>query len=250
MDTLFPFGPALVTVTVLLLLLAAGVSGAAKLGHARATLRAGGRAAVQLAAVSAVIALVVERLWATGLFVAAMYTVAAWTAEFRLGRPGWAVLPLLGGTLPVLALLLATGLLPLRGLALIPVAGILIGGTMTATVLSGRRCLDELRTRRGEVEAALSIGFTDRQAALEICRPAASEALLPALDQTRTVGLVTLPGAFVGMLLGGAPPGQAAAVQLVVLLGLLAAQSLAITATVELIARAPLVAPGAGSAPA
>lgn len=249
MNTLFPFGPALITVTVLLLLLAAGVSGAARLGHARAILTAGGRAAVQLAAVSAVIALVVERLWATGLFIAVMYAVAAWTAEFRLGRPKWAVLPLLGGTLPVLALLLATGLLPLRGLALIPVAGILIGGTMTATVLSGRRCLDELRTRRGEVEAALSIGFTDRQAALEICRPAASESLLPALDQTRTVGLVTLPGAFVGMLLGGAPPEQAAAVQLVVLLGLLAAQSLAITATVELIARGPLVDPGPGSAP-
>lgn len=40
-----------------------------------------------------------------------------------------------------------------------------------------------------------------------IVRPAASDALLPGLDQTRTVGLVTLPGAFVGMLLGGAISG-------------------------------------------
>jgi putative ABC transport system permease protein len=240
---LFPFGPLLIAVTVLLLLLAAGVSAAARLGHGRAVLTAGVRAAVQLTAVSFVIALALKHLWGTLLFVALMYGVAAWTAEFRLERPRWALLPLLGGTLPVLALLLATGLLPPQGMALIPVAGILIGGTMTATVLSGRRCRDELRSRRGEVEAALAIGFTDRQAALEICRPGASEALLPALDQTRTVGLVTLPGAFVGMLLGGASPQQAAAVQLVVLLGLLAAQSLAITATVELTARSPLPVP-------
>ncbi|MFI6743032.1 ABC transporter permease [Nonomuraea sp. NPDC050451] len=33
---------------------------------------------------------------------------------------------------------------------------------------------------------------------------------MPALDQTRTVGLVTLPNAFVGMLLGGASPAVAA----------------------------------------
>jgi putative ABC transport system permease protein len=88
-------------------------------------------------------------------------------------------------------------------------AGILIGGTMTATALAGRRALDELRVRRGEVEAALSLGFLPRDAAMEIARPSAAQALVPALDQTRTVGLVTLPGAFVGMLLGGAKPLQA-----------------------------------------
>ena len=32
---------------------------------------------------------------------------------------------------------------------------------------------------------------------------AAGQALIPALDQTRTVGLVTLPGAYVGVLLLG-----------------------------------------------
>jgi putative ABC transport system permease protein len=61
--------------------------------------------------------------------------------------------------------------------------------------------------------------------------------LLPPLDQTRTVGLVTLPGAFVGMLLGGAPVWQAGALQLVVLLGLLAVEVAAVTTVVELVAR-------------
>jgi len=36
-----------------------------------------------------------------------------------------------------------------------------------------------------------------REAVREIAREAVFEALVPALDQTRTVGLVTLPGAFV-----------------------------------------------------
>jgi len=136
----------------------------------------------------------------------------------------------------VLGLVLG-GLLPTTGLALIPVTGILIGGAMTATALAGRRALDELRQRRGEVEAGLSIGLSERDAALEVCRPAAGQALMPALDQTRTVGLVTLPGAFVGMLLGGASPVAAGAVQVFVLVALLAVETVAVVLVVELIAR-------------
>ncbi|MDX6740369.1 ABC transporter permease [Actinocorallia sp. A-T 12471] len=252
MTSLFTPGPLLYAVVVGLVLLAAAVAALAGLGHGRAAITAGARAAVQLGVVALLISQVATRLWATVLFVVAMHAVAGYTAASRVGdasRPGasgawwrgrawWAVLPLLGGTVPVLALLLGTGLVPPQGLAVIPVAGILVGGAMTVTALCGRRCRDELETRRGEVEAALSLGFSDRQAALEICRPAAATSLIPALDQTRTVGLVTLPGAFVGMLLGGASPVQAAVVQLVVLAGLLAVQSVAVALTTELSVRA------------
>ncbi len=106
--------------------------------------------------------------------------------------------------------------------------------------LAGRRALDELHTRRGEHEAALSLGLLPREAALEICRPASALALVPALDQTRTVGLVTLPGAFVGVLLGGAGPVQAGATQLLVLVALLAVEATAVLVTVELVATARL----------
>jgi putative ABC transport system permease protein len=60
---------------------------------------------------------------------------------------------------------------------------------------------------------------------------------VPALDQTRTVGLVALPGAFVGVLLGGASPLEAGPVRLVVPISLLAAEAVAVPATVELAAR-------------
>src|SRR5436305_1580543 len=93
----------------------------------------------------------------------------------------------------------------------------------------------DLRHDKGIVTAAL-------RAVVQLAAVGAvvGVALLPALDQTRTVGLVTLPGAFVGMVLGGASPVQAAALQLVVLIGLVAAEAIAILVLTELLSRSPL----------
>ncbi|WP_269854178.1 ABC transporter permease [Streptomyces sp. RPT161] len=217
--------------------------------YARAIALAGLRAVVQLAAVALVIGWVVRYLPALLGFVLVMYAVAARTAGRRITRDRtwwWAAAPVAAGALPVVALLVVVGLVPLKGVALIPVAGILIGGALTATVLAGQRALDELRTRHGEVEAGLAIGLLDREARLEIARPAAATALVPGLDQTRTVGLVTLPGAFVGMLIGGASPLKAGVVQLFVLIALLAVQAVAVTVVLELVARGLLTRDGTG----
>ncbi|MGW1177166.1 ABC transporter permease [Kitasatospora sp. NPDC002543] len=247
---LLPVTPVLGVVTAVLLLAAVAVAGWGLLGHGHAVLRAGLRAVVQLAAVAAVITWVVGSLWWSALFVVLMFSVAVRTAGRRMTRGPdwvWAAAPIGAGVLPVLALLLGVGLLPAQGLSVIPVAGILIGGALSATSLAGRRALDELRLRRGEVEAALALGFEEREARLEICRTAAATSLVPALDQTRTVGLVTLPGAFVGMLLGGASPVQAGAVQLFVLVGLLAVESVAIVVVLELVGRGLVVAEPVGA---
>ncbi|MFE6493004.1 ABC transporter permease [Streptomyces sp. NPDC057747] len=240
---LLPVNITLGVVLALLLAAAATVAALASLGRSREILLAGLRAAVQLAAVSLLIGWVVHSVAPLIGFLALMYAVAVRTAGRRVTRNRtwwWAALPIAAGVVPVVALLLLTGLLPVRGIALIPVTGILIGGALTATVLGGRRALDELTTRRGEVEAGMALGLLDRDARLEIARPAASDALLSGLDQTRTVGLVTLPGAFVGMLLGGASPVQAGAVQLFVLVALMAVQAVAVTTVLELVARGRL----------
>lgn len=237
---LLPVTPALGVVLVALLALAAAVAAWARLGRSREILVAGVRAAGQLAAVSLLIGWVAQRLGPLLGFLVLMFAVAAWTAGRRITRNRtwwWAAMPIAAGAFPVIGLLLITGLVPVRGLALIPVAGILIGGALTATVLGGRRALDELTTRYGEVEAGMALGLLDRDARLEIVRPAASDALLPGLDQTRTVGLVSLPGAFVGMLLGGASPVEAGAVQLFVLVALIAVQVVAVAVALELVAR-------------
>ena len=229
---------------VLLAVIAAAVSRLGHLGHTTDVLIASARAVAQLAVVALVLVAIVESFVLSLLFVASMFAVASWTAGRRMVKTRaawWAAVPVGVGAVPVVALLLIAGVVPLEGIAVVPIAGILIGGAMTGTALAGRRALESLTDRHGEYEAGLALGLLSRDAALEICRPAAALGLVPALDQTRTVGLVALPGAFVGTLLGGASPVEAGAVQVLILLALLAVQTLAILATTELVARGILV---------
>ncbi|OLF15220.1 ABC transporter permease [Actinophytocola xanthii] len=226
-------------VLVLLTAFAALVVRLGQLGPWLPVVTAAARAVAQLAAVSLLITAVLASGWLTGGFVLLMYVIAALTSSRRVfGRLSTTpALSIAAGAAPALALLLGTRLVPLEPVAVIPIAGILIGGGMTATSLAGRRALDELKTRHGEYEAGLALGLLNRDAALLLTRPTAHQALVPVLDQTRTVGLVTLPGAFVGVLLGGGDPVQAGATQIVVLIALLAVEAVAVLLTVELIAR-------------
>jgi len=220
--------------------LAAAINRWGQLGHGRDDIRAALRACLQLGVVGLLILAVLRSWWLTLGFITLMLSVASVTAGRRLapkGRWWYAVAPVVLGAVPVAGGLMLSGLIPRQTIAVVPIVGILIGGAMTATTLAGKRALDALRTRHGEYEAALSIGLLPRDSALLVGREDASLALVPGLDQTRTVGLVTLPGAFVGMLLGGASPLQAAAVQLVVLVALLLVQAIAVLLTVELVAR-------------
>ena len=127
------------------------------------------------------------------------------------------------------------------GAGLVPIAGIIIGGAMTATSLAGRRAFAALRDEHGTYEAALSIGLPRSAAVTEVIERHLPEALVPGMDQTRTVGLVTLPGAFVGVLLGGGSPVQAGAAQIIVLVGLLATQAITVVVVGRLIRSARLL---------
>ncbi|WP_174551889.1 ABC transporter permease [Herbidospora mongoliensis] len=241
-SSLIALTPALPLALVLLVAGGAGVAAAGGLGYGWAVVRACLRGVLQLGVVSLIIAWVVANGLAVAGFILVMYAFATHTAAKRIGTY-WAALPVAAGSAPVLGVLTATGAVTLDGMVIIPVTGIVFGGCLIATSLAGRRAADELTTRHGEVEAAMSLGFTPRDARLEICRPAAAQALVPALDQTRTVGLVTLPGAFVGMLIGGATPVEAGIVQLVVLVALLSAEAFAVVLTIELAARGRLIRP-------
>lgn len=238
-DGAIEFGPVLAVVLAVLAIFGAAVVRFGRLGQGKAVLFAAVRAVAQLAAVSLVIVGILKSGWLTGGFVLLMFTIAAVTSARRIGVAkdfAWVALAIASGVVPVLTLVLATGVVPWRPIAIVPIAGIVIGGAMSATSQAARRALDELVSRHGEYEAALALGFLPRPAALEICRPSAGHALIPALDQTRTVGLVTLPGAYVGVLLGGAGPVQAGVTQVLVLIGLLAAEAVAVLVVVHLVA--------------
>lgn len=212
---------------------------AGRLPTSRASVVAVGRAIVQLLAVVAVVRVVFEHVWLAVGFAAVMLAVAALTSASRGGvrrRGTWVALALLAGAVPVLGIVFGTGSTPFTPPSVVAVSGIVIGGVMTSCTLSLRRLFAALRERRMQVDAALALGL-DRVSAIRLVvdreRP---EALVPILDQTRTVGLVTLPGAFVGVLLGGGSPGEAAAAQLVVLAGLVAAETITVVVTGRLVA--------------
>jgi putative ABC transport system permease protein len=228
-------------------LLAMGIA-ASRLGHIhveRDVATAGARAIAQLAVVALVIGAALERRWAAVLFAFVMFAVATATATGRIGaraNVAWVAVALAGGAVPVLAVIFASRSVAFSGPAIVAIAGITIGGTMTAHTLAARRAFDVLRAERGQVEAALALGFDRSRAISLVIRRHAPEAVLPAIDQTRTVGLVTLPGAFVGVLLGGGSAADAAAAQVLVLVGLLAAETSVVVLTHHLIAAGRLLA--------
>jgi putative ABC transport system permease protein len=216
-----------------------------RLQVARETVTATVRAAVQLSVVSVVITAALSSLWWSFLFSLVMLAVATRTSAQRIDARGthalWVGAAILAGVLPVLLLVLGSGVIPFNGPGLVPTAGIIIGNTMTAATLTGRRAYDELDSNFGIYEAGLAIGLESKSAALEVVQPSAKEALTPNLDKTRTVGLVTLPGAFVGVLLGGGTPLEAGAAQILVLVGIVAAQAITSAVLLRLVAEARVV---------
>ncbi len=236
-------GPTLIVVCLLFALTAAMVYRVAGLGTAWTVPVAAARAAAQLAAISAVLVAAMTRLWSSAAVLAVMFLIAVYTAAGRSqadrGRT-WLALPLATGVAAVVPALVVTGLIPLAGTALIPTVAIILGGSMTAVAVAARRSLDTLATRRGEVEAALSLGLSERDSRRLVIERSTADALLPNVDQARTAGLVTLPGAFVGVLLATGSAAQAGAVQVLVLVGLLLAQGCGVAVTGELVARGRL----------
>lgn len=255
-STVLNFGPALAVAIVLVVILGTAVAWIGRTGHEIALPWASIRAAAQLIVLSLVIGAVVDSLPLVAAFVALMVGTASWAAARRatsLTAPGasprrrptlrqvaWCAIPVAVFPLALVVVLVVVGVVPRNGLAIIPVAGIMLGNAMAIVGLAGRRAGDELVTRHGEVEAAIALGFTDVQARLLICRDAASTSLGPSLDQTRTIGLVTIPGAFVGVVLGGAQPWEAGVMQLFVSTGILTAGVIALVLTTRLVAAARL----------
>lgn len=209
------------------------------------------RAVVQLAVIATILRGVLAVPWTVALFVLLMLSTASWTAGSRLRElPRGRLLALIGvltGAFVALALVFVLRLVELEARYVVAVAGIIIGNAMSAATLSGRNFLRGARARRDEVEAWFSLGATPAQAYEEIGREAVRESMLPTLDQSRSTGLVTLPGAFVGALFGGASPVVAAQFQLVVLAGIALAMLTTSVVVTRLAGRSPHVVAAASS---
>jgi putative ABC transport system permease protein len=215
---------------LLLLGVALGVMTYGGLGYRREMAVAALRALVQLVAVALVIAWIFSHPQWAFAYLALMLVVAAYTSNRRIGgdaRDRMAILlAILLGASATVAIVSVTGALEFSAQTLLPFAAQMIGGAMTAASLAGVRLRDDVKDQFTVFEGYVALGATARQAGREFAQRAAERSLFPTLDQTKSAGLVTLPGAFVGMLLGGASPLLAAQIQLLVLIGLMLAQTI------------------------
>lgn len=198
------------------------------------------RGVVQLAAISLILTGVITSPFWVGVALLVMFSVAVVTSTRRVEwswRRLWLVAAGMGlGVGTVLAVVFLTGAIEFSPRYVLAIGGIVIGGAMSSATLTGRRLVQATRDRWPEVEAWLSLGATPRRATVEIARYAVAEALVPSTDQTKTTGLVTLPGAFVGAIFGGIAPLEAGRFQIVVLAGIMTASAIAAALTAHALA--------------
>lgn len=229
------------TFVAVLALAAIAVSGllVARVPRASAPFWAILRGALQLAALSLVLSGIISNpLWvALGLLV--MFVAAVYTASRRIHadrRQAVSVgFSMLTGNVVVLAIVFATGAIEFSPRYALAIGGIVIGNTMSIATLTGRGFHATVRDHWDEVEGWLALGARPIESTRALARTAIYSALVPSIDQTKTTGIVVLPGAFVGAIFGGASPLEAGRFQIVVLAGILAAGTLTSVCLLRLI---------------
>ena len=203
---------------------AAAISLWQRLGLERQVVWAAARALVQLLLVGGALTLLFapgRSLWWSWAWTAGMVVYAGDVARRRAPEvprlAPLAIAALATAVVVTLGVIFGLRVFPLQARTLVPVAGMMIGNSMTAMVLVARRLVDELRDKRDEVEARLALGQPSRQAAAPYLRIALRSAMSPQIETTKATGLVFLPGAMTGLILAGVSPVQAVLVQAVVM---------------------------------
>ncbi len=161
-----------------------------------------------------------------------MATIGAYTAKGRVkGMPRAFLISFLSisiGATITLGMMIALGLIDTSPKFLIPLGGMIIGNAMNVTALSLERLQAEIRDKRSIVEGLLALGLPPKVATQDLVKKAARSAMIPPINTLKIVGLIQLPGAMVGMLIAGAPPVEAAKLQLMVVYMLAASNTLAV----------------------
>jgi putative ABC transport system permease protein len=222
--------------SLVLIVVAVGVSYWQGLRLERSIVWAAARAGVQLLAVGFALKLVLDpsaSIWWSWLWVVGMVVFASYTVRRRAPEvPSVFVLALIAqGAVAAVSLGVIFGfhIFPMAGNTVIPLAGMMIGNAMASTVVAGRRIVGELRDKRAEVEARLALGIASHHAARPYVREALRTALLPQIESTKAVGLVFLPGAMTGLILAGVDPAQAVQIQLAIMYLILGSVATSVT---------------------
>jgi putative ABC transport system permease protein len=105
----------------------------------------------------------------------------------------------------------------------IPIAGMVIGNSMTGISLGIKFLLEGMTTQRAMLEEALILGATPQAASRDIINNAFDAAILPTINSMLGMGIIFLPGMMTGQILSGTSPTTAIAYQIAIMLGILGA---------------------------
>ena len=89
---------------------------------------------------------------------------------------------------------------------LIPLAGMIIGNSMTGASLAVERLASEFRERHEEIETGLCLGGSIQAVSETAVSSAFRAALIPSVNAMAAMGLVFLPGMMTGQILSGTEP--------------------------------------------
>lgn len=116
----------------------------------------------------------------------------------------------------------------------IPIAGMLIGNSMTGISLGVTRLVDGMHSQKHLIESALMLGATPKMAAKQIVDSAFDSAVLPTINSMLGMGIVFLPGMMTGQILSGTSPVTAIEYQIAIMLGILGSVTLTVILFVQL----------------
>jgi len=108
----------------------------------------------------------------------------------------------------------------------IPLAGMVLGNSMTGIALALERTFADLDATADEVLALTALGATPWEAAHSAVRGALRAGLIPTINSMAAAGIVFIPGMMAGQILAGADPVTATGYQIVVMLMVAAATAL------------------------
>lgn len=110
----------------------------------------------------------------------------------------------------------------------IPIAGMIVGNSMTGVTLGVRSLIEGMTLQRAVVEEALILGATPREAAKDIINTTFDAAIMPTINSMVGMGIIFLPGMMTGQILSGTAPTTAIAYQIAIMLGILGAVALSV----------------------
>jgi putative ABC transport system permease protein len=188
------------------------------------------RSLAQLLLVGAALGIIVDpNTWIGWSFawVVGMILFAALTISRRAPQlPGVfvvALAALVASAVAGLGLLFALGIFPVQGRTVVPLAGMVVGNSLAASVVTVRRLVDAVAERRADLEARLALGLPWQEAVRPTVRNVLRTGIAPDVERIKALGIVVLPGAMTGLILAGVAPLDAVRVQLALMYVILGA---------------------------